>query len=339
MFLREAPTQTLADVAKAMNTGAEGVLVESDGFNISLDRDRIGLKTVQGEKLEVPATKESLAAIGGWVEVPTAFLRRLENDMKEYVLTELLRRSGGTALVSYTEEGIEEVRTPGERVEPSAILQIATKVLTKDAPVVEWWKDQREFRLDVIAPESRTGSRYNPEKRKVGDITALGVRLHMDLKHNLAPTASTLLYRLACTNGMERLDETNKIDARGRTPRQVLADLEAAVEEAYAGAQREVQAFYDLRNTPVDNPERALARIAREYEMPDRTLAALVERAASEDMPDRPTRFDVVNLITNQANETRIRNKTGARRRLEQIGGEIISEHAARCGHCQARLN
>ena len=167
----------------------------------------------------------------------------------------------------------------------------------------------------------------------------MGVRIGMDMKHSLTPWTSTLLYRLACTNGYERLDIVSKIDGRGASSQEVLNQLEEAVEEAFSNAQREVKAFYDLRNTPVDNPERMLARIAREHELPDRTLAALVERAASDAIPDNANLFDVVNLITNTANDPSIRHKSGPRRRLEQVGGAIISEHADRCSHCKARLN
>jgi hypothetical protein len=129
-----------------------------------------------------------------------------------------------------------------------------------------------------------------------------------------------------------------KVDARGSTIDEVLAELEAAAERAFSRVENEIAAFYDLRSQPVENPERMLIRLADEHSLPDRTLATLTRMASTEDVPDEPNMFDITNMVTNLANDPHIRNRTGARRTLEQVGGSVVSAHYERCGHCNARL-
>jgi hypothetical protein len=146
-------------------------------------------------------------------------------------------------------------------------------------------------------------------------------------------------YRLFCTNGMSMPDATLKIDARGETVEDVINQLEEMAQRAFGEVEGDIAAFYDLRNVAVDNPEREIRRIVREAKLPDRTLREMIDRVESDDLPDDPSMFDIINVVTNMANNPLIRNKTGARRALETVGGNIVVDHAARCGHCRSRLN
>ncbi len=55
-------------------------------------------------------------------------------------------------------------------------------------------------------------------------------------------------------------------------------------------------------------------------------------------MPDDPSMFDVVNLVTNFANSPAVRND-GGRLLLERAGGSVVTDHATRCGHCQQKVH
>jgi hypothetical protein len=48
--------------------------------------------------------------------------------------------------------------------------------------------------------------------------------------------------------------------------------------------------------------------------------------------------FDVVNLMTNQANNPSIDVRSSTRRNLQRAGGNIVTDHAERCGTCHSRL-
>jgi bisphosphoglycerate-independent phosphoglycerate mutase (AlkP superfamily) len=116
-----------------------------------------------------------------------------------------------------------------------------------------------------------------------------------------------------------------------------MAELEQMAELAFSRVERTIEHFYSLRDQRVDNVERALRTIAKEQGIPDRSMVAMMDLAAGEDMPDEPTMFDVVNLITNFANSPQVRND-GGRSILEGAGGSVVSDHAARCGHCQQKV-
>jgi hypothetical protein len=45
--------------------------------------------------------------------------------------------------------------------------------------------------------------------------------------------------------------------------------------------------------------------------------------------------FDLANLITNQAN---IAPTSGSSRRLQQAGGSLVNDHAARCPSCHQHV-
>lgn len=344
MFLRQKPTETLttvldkvdatetAETAVCLNTQVELALTEGDTPTV-----RFGDQTT----FEVPATPDTINALGKWLTVPAKFLGRLNADLQQHLLMGLLRQTPGNMLIRWNDSGIVEVRDPGTRViDPRWLIEAAARTITPEAPVVDFWSVPDDFRLDTIVPEGSDfgwGGDRPTGKRAVGDITGGGIRIGQDRKHNLAPWVSPYLYRLACTNGYEMLDPGLKVDARGQTIEQVMSEFEAACQRAFGRVESDIRSFYDMRNQKVDNPERTVLRIAREQGLPERTALALVERVPAIVEGDA-SMFDVVNMVTNLANDPSIAHRSGVRRNLEITGGEIISEHVERCGHCHSRL-
>ncbi len=207
-----------------------------------------------------------------------------------------------------------------------------------DSEITRLVDSKDEFSFDVRVPETHDrglGGDAPSGPGQVGDITAGGVTVKIDRKRSLSPAVQPYLYRLVCTNGMVAVDPGLKMDARGQSVDEVLAEFEALAEQAFSRVEDQISAFYDLRNTRVDNPERTLIAIAREQNIPDRSLAGMMRLAASEEMGDNPSMFDLLNLVTNFANSAQ---NPGGRFRLEAAAGAVIDDHAARCGHCQSRL-
>jgi hypothetical protein len=214
------------------------------------------------------------------------------------------------------------------------LVNVAEKVVgTKDAEVTRLVDEPAAFSMDVRVPE---GSRHVGGAPEVGDITAGGLRLDYNRKRNLSPGVQPYLYRLVCTNGYVCFDPGLKLDARGDSVDEVLAELEAMAELAFSQVEEQIKHFYDLREVPVENPERAIRVLATEQNIPERSTSVLMDAARSGLLPDQPSQFDVVNLVTNFANSPRIRND-GGRLILERAGGAVVAERVARCGHCQQR--
>lgn len=334
MFLRETPTTTLAELREELSA------VQRRSSDIALSDVRLDLEgdkvIALGDVATVPATLEGLKALGEWVEVPGKFLERIDPDLQQHILMTLFGRGAGVARVFWTDEGLTEVHNPNAKfIEPFQLVNVAANVIDPTALVLEHRSTKDEFRLDVIAPEGfDRGIGGDPQ---VGDITRGGIRIGHDRKHNLAPWVRELTYRLICTNGMEIEDKTLTLDARGQSVEEVLAELEHMAERAFSRVERTIASFYELREQPVVNPEREILRLSEEAGFPDRTTVALAERVPA--LGETVTMFDLVNLITNQANDPSLRNKHGARRKLECAGGKIVSEHVERCSHCRARLS
>lgn len=355
---------TIASLRESRNDLRTGFASE----DVSIDRIRIDVEanspTIHLGDRALPVSETGLNSMADYFSVPSPFFKRLGNevgmDAQAYILTRLMERSSGSSVrAEYTSGGLVGLTDPGnERLDPSRLLTVAERTLgTDQAPVQRLVDSSAEFAFDVHVPfdyERGVGGDRNSEivlpeellrhswtskagitaDSKVGDITAAGLRFGFDRKRNLSPWVMPWSMRLACTNGMEFTDNGLKLDARGLGVDEVLAELEALAEIAFSAAESNIVHFYDLRNTPVDNPERALRAIARERGIPDRSLVRMLDLAPSEILPPNPTQFDVVNLVTNLANHAAIRND-GGRLLLERAGGGIIAEHAARCGHCQ----
>ncbi len=344
MFLREAPTQTLTTVLDKLDSveSAESAVCLNTQVELVLTDDEPVVRFGDQTTFEVPATAETISALGKWLTVPHKFLHRLGGDLQQHLLTGLLRAAPGTMLIRWNDHGIVEVRDPSTRViDPRFLIETATSVIAPNAPVVDFWSTADDFRLDTIVPEGFDHGWGGdlPTATSVGDITGGGIRIGQDRKHNLAPWVSPYLYRLACTNGYEMEDPGLKVDARGSTIEQVMSEFHDACERAFSRVEADIAAFYDMRNQPVDNAERHLVRIAEEQGLPERTIVELVRRAPAMIEGDQATMFDVVNVITNQANDPGIVHRAGVRRNLEIAGGEIVTEHVDRCGHCHSRLS
>lgn len=336
MLLREAPTETLAQLQEEMESSTvRDILVQNE--DIHFDIERPGGTVTLSPKVTVPMTETGLKAFSQHFDVPYKFVERLDPDMRQYVFTNLAERTKGEVSVAYAPKlGVEAVRDAHVKfINPLRLVEIVGRVIDPSALIVEHIHNNDEFRLDVIAPEGF--DRGIGGDRKVGDITRGGLRVGQNLKANQtakAPWSSEFLYRLLCTNGLEREDPSLVVSARGNSVEQVLEDFEQMADRAFRHVEETIKAFYDLRNQPVENPERALLRMAAEQGIPRATRMVLAEVAPTI---DNPTQFDLVNLITNQANDMTM--TPNVRRNLQRAGGRVVSEHAERCSHCLAKLN
>jgi hypothetical protein len=369
VHLRPDLDLTLAAMEADLASGVSGTQIQDVPtgqieFHLNSAQPTISLGTATGT-VEVPATENSVVAFGDLLGVPTPFLKRLGKevgkDTQEALLSAMLAASPMSAMaVRYGEGGVSGVFEPGkEPFNPVRLVEIASRVLGERGVVQRRYDSGAEFGFDVhvplnsevgifdsgveveapeaLATYSWTTHQQVAQGAQVRDITAGGLRFGVDLKRGLTPWVQPFMLRLACTNGMETTDPGLRVDGRGLSVDEVLADLEAQAQRAFSRVEQQMEHFYNLRNQPVDNPERALVRLAAERNLPQRSLRALLDSAPSEALPDRPSMFDVTNLITNLANSPSVRND-GGRLLLERAGGAIVVDEAARCGHCQQKV-
>lgn len=350
MFARESLDTSLGDLGTMLKDRTDDV----DEVRVAPGKIKFHLSAadpaIKVDRKTYPATDHALEQVAALVQMPVAFLKRsrerVDGEVFDNFLDSLLVNTVTKDTSVKIRKGgfIESVDEWGKvSIEPLQVTRAVTNVLGEDSHIERLIDTPAFFGFDVRVPESRkTGTYQDGEAldvrgRKIGDVTSGGVRVGLNLKQGLAPTVEEYLYRLACTNGMTIEDSALKVDARGQTVDEVIAEIEHLAEIAFSRAEQSMKHFYALKNQPVDNVERSLRAIARERGIPDRSMVALMDLAAGEDMPDNPSMFDVVNLVTNFANSPSI-TRDGGRLILEGAGGSVVADNAARCGHCQQKV-
>jgi hypothetical protein len=349
MFTREAPTLTLPDIRERLEevAGGETVSARSSEIAVDLISDHPSIRV---KDREVPATAAGLLSLAARLDIPRPFFEKTlvaMPDLQQHLLTEMLAHSNAAdvhEVMLHNERGLLEIRPQGRlQIDPRRIVDVAERVISPEAQVLNYYRELgREFRLDVLVPQDfDRGIGGDPA---IDDLTHAGLRFTQDMRSTdqfHAPEVSLLMYRLICTNGMERMtEERSGPDARGKSVDEVMAEFEEYADRMFRRAEQEIETFYAMREERVLHPEQAILRVAAEAGLPDRLAATLTRRVP--EMPrandDSVSMFDIVNLVTNAANDPAMRRETG-RRALERIGGVLIGDHAARCTHCQSRLN
>lgn len=340
LYLRDLPGQTLRDLADEVDVRDSRWGGTTSEMGVECNRDNVLSFTFGNE--EVPATRDGMEQLGTFLDVPRAFLLKLDPDLQSQLLSELLRRNAANVAIRYTDTGIHEVHRPDRtRLEPIQIVNTAISVMSEDAELAEWHVDPDELFFDVMVPEGFDRGVGGDLER--GDISRGGVRFVQDRKHNHAPQANTFLYRLLCTNGLVVPETGLTLDARGSTVDELLAELEMAAQRAFGQVEEQLEHFYALRQQRIEGDvTQAVIRVAQERGLPDRTAMALSRRVPDQLDPETlghpVSMFDLVNLITNQANHPDLRSRRGPRRALEMAGGELVREVHDRCNTCHQMI-
>lgn len=341
MFLREKTNIKVSDLGDLIDPlSGEVVVVNPERVSVDFVNDRTIRVNTSEQGLEMPVTEQSVKALSKWLDVPFKFLDRQDRELQQHIVSSLLRKAHGDVALEFNDQhGLLDARDPSVMViSPRRYTEIASRVISPDADVVEVNVSPEFVQFEVVAPENF--ERGWGGDREVGDLTVGGIRMGQNRKANLAPFVQPYIYRLVCTNGMETRDDLLKVDARGQTVDELLMSLEMQARAAFGRVESEIASFYDLRNQRVSDPTQTVIRMAGEAGLPDRTVLAIAERLPeSVQNSNNVTMFDIVNAITNTANDPSIRTRLAVRRTLEQAGGQQVTSHIARCGHCQSRLH
>lgn len=317
------------------------------------------------EGVEVPLSSQGLEALADHLQVPGPFFKRIGQmgtERQADLLTMLLDNGGNDPVrVEYTDGGLISLGSPqAQRINSLQVLDTVRRVIDSDeAPIQRLVDSSAEFSFDVHVPlhssrgvgGDRGASVEMPEAlttyswttgaevtnlSEVGDITAAGLRVELDIKRGLSPSVQPWMMRLACTNGMETTTRMTRMDIRGMTVEEVLAEMEEKAELAFSRVEREIEHFYDLRERRISGDvETWLRATAAERGISDRNLVRMMAMAP-EVLGSNPSEFDAINLITNFANRPDVRH--GARLGLERAGGTVVTDEALRCSQCQHTL-
>jgi hypothetical protein len=340
MFLRSLPDKTIADIRDELDNPGEALSVLSSEINVDLMADTPVFRI---REREVPATADGFDALALRFGVPQTFSRKLweDPDLAQHLLNGLMgRQPKANVVMVHPDKGITQVRSQVNRyIEPRRLVDAVSHVLTPEAQVVDFHMGN-DLRLDAIVPAGLDrGWGGDPS---VNDLTGAGLRVVQNLRQAeqfYAPSVSLLLHRLVCTNGMILDHEEDRIDARGSTVDEVLRDFEELAQRVMGRAEHELETFYALREIRVVNPAGWLTRTAAEHDLPDRVVVQMINHLPEFiDENGTVSEFDLVNMITNQANNPSLRRQ-GTRTALQAAGGSLVSTSHVRCDRCQSLLD
>jgi hypothetical protein len=345
MFLREMSGDTLEDVANKLGRDLRSWTGPAMDVEPHLEEEH-PFFVLGDDRVQVPATVSTVKQFASFVGLPpkTALeFRDKGADLQQLAFKSYLDHIPHEVTVRFDDDGVHEMwKASLQRVPVDQLVQVAIDVIAPDAPVVEWSADAEEFYLDVVAPEDHDFGRVGGPGA-VGDITAGGIVITQNRKANQAPQVNTKLFRLACTNGYESASSGRKVDSRGASVEEILAELNRMANQAFAEVEAQAHSFYETRNeTIVGDPTQAMIRLADEYGLPERTSGALARRVpeviSGLDDGEELSMFHFINEITNFANQGPLTEHRNVRRTLYRAGGSLISEHHERCGTCRQRL-
>jgi hypothetical protein len=248
-----------------------------------------------------------------------------------------LGRSEDDVALDVTDSGILDAYAPSaHRIDPRRVMEIAARVIDPSGQVVSFRKDTRSYGFEVV---TRPWSVIEEAEAAVGDISHGGLRFGHEFKDGYMPWVQPFIYRLVCTNGLEVPDATLKVSSEGRTTEGVLESLEEMARIAFERVDADIEAFYELKNHPIHQAERTLTRMARELGISAARLRSILEAFPGYlDGNGQVSEFDLINAITNEANNPSMENQFNAQRKLQRAGGTIAFSHATRCPTCASQI-
>lgn len=332
LILRPITDATLETVLEEWHRSTSSANVDIDKVDVDLEADQ---PTIRFGEHEVPSTERGLEALARYLGMPARYVLRVPPDEQQFMFSRRLDRSEeGRVVVEYTSAGIESVIKGGKTtIRPAEIVSKVAEYLPLESPVRDYWCTPADLRLDAYVPDDWDGPHVGGDL-KVGDITRGGVRVVQNRKQNLAPGAQTFLYRTVCTNGMEVVNRSLRVDARGKDEHEVLAELGFIVHQAFDAVESTIKHFYDMRTDKIAQDRTGVfRRVALDTGLSERVVGRMENVLAS--MGDEPSMFDFANLITNQANA---HPTTAAARSMQQAGGSLVVDHSARCKTCHKAL-
>lgn len=343
-FMRNPEKLTLKQLTGKLKVDGSTVVTTTSDISCQLSAtDGIIIEVPVGKKkVAVTASggsRDGIVQLADWVGVPPKFLERQDRDLQVLILNELLSRNAGEVAVTLTDSAIQRIRDPHTISPTSAdLVEAVARVFPATSEVIDFYDTSRMFQADICVPaSSKLGAGGDPRK---GDITRAGIKFGADLQHGKAPYIQPWLYRLVCTNGMEVPDPSLVVTLRGRTVPEIIDEMENLCQVIWGRMDHTIEEFYKLRDQKIEDKtaDTVMRRLISEHNLPIRgeRFDAVIESATNlED----PTMFDMVNIITHEANNPDLDNNPAQRRRLEVAGGNIMGTYVERCSHCQSRLH
>ncbi|HEC65240.1 MAG TPA: hypothetical protein ENI23_08100 [bacterium] len=228
----------------------------------------------------------------------------------------------GKKLIAFVKPTVELVSTRN-------LVNICSRVCGENAVFERLDHDMSFTNCSIIV-----GDRFREwedSRLKQNDVVCGGINWQNSLMGEVPMIVSVYAYRLVCSNGMISADQSFKWSRNTETiPMEEW--FEERVTEGLNLITEELNKVDTLRNTLVDPKHRhdVIANVFSEFGLSDRIKHLVMERFLQEPPINM---WDIVNAITNVANDEDISDNPLQVRRIQLVGGEIAAK-ASVCPTC-----
>lgn len=163
----------------------------------------------------------------------------------------------------------------------------------------------------------------------VGDVTHAGVRIRVGQVISM----NSYIYRLACSNGMQRMEEGDVLSIVSEDP---LTELSTNFNSLSERSVELVNSFVAMDDIVIPNPHEYIMRALKIAGANEKLRTGVVDRLREE--APRSTMYEVLNIITGIARG--YDEKPNTRNRIEAVAGRLLSMQAGggRCNRCDSRV-
>jgi hypothetical protein len=235
-------------------------------------------------------------------------------------------------LVAFVKPSLELISTEG-------LMKSAVKVLGDEALV-----ERIDHNLSytncslILGSVSRewADERLNDGHSRRNDVVVGGINFTNSLMGESPLEVSGYVYRLICSNGMVSAETKFKWSRKTETT-PLTEWFEERLTACKEGLEHEFEKIDQMIQTPLAEGHKAdvLGNVFAQYELSDKMRHAVLKR-----LTDAPPRhmWDVVNAITNVANDEDYVDNPHTIRRLQMIGGDMATKlHVCQACHSVSR--
>lgn len=295
---------------------------------------------------EFPFDEQLERGLSKYLGVSKSYLAKCPPDLKAHNINYWLQAKPNlAAVIESLDDKFVSIHKPGLVVLPlRRVADIITEAMEPTDEVVQLLRSETRFHVDMITPHSvqvptndAIADRVQGE-RAIGDITHGGVRVLSNPTEAKAPSVTTYLHRLWCTNGCTSPEAEGEIKLKGNTVDEVLAEMNIAMQRVRGDLDNKLTEYAAMaQRTVPGSPTRFARQIGNEYGIPARVLNRVLDRI--EILPeDQVSIYDIQQIFTQIANGT-VRYNTMMR--LQTLAGELAmhTDHAVhRCATCERLL-
>jgi hypothetical protein len=288
-----------------------------------------GSLKIKGTDTELLLGEKGTKSLSMFLGIPKAFLPKLNGPLQRDVVNYFLEQSPSTeALISYSKDNLftNAYAVNSALIRNELIVNAIEKTFDGESRVRSL-DFNNGMQVSIVTDELNTEPRVN-------DVTHGGLRIVSKIGE--APTISTYLERLVCSNGMVVPSINSTLSLRGRTVDEIITEMEYLAQTVLASEVDDaLNNWAHTAEIGVEDPAMLIHRFCREHGLGSRMESKLLERI---DELEGNTYYDIINLLTSMQHEIGV---SEAMRNALQLAGGLILNNAGghRCNTCQSPLD